>query len=116
MIKVKAYPTIVLGFMGSMDCLTTVIGILYFGAVEYNPLLSGIINTNIGAFVALKLMTTVFVCLTFFQAEKSLMKSENKDSKSFRRARMLLRIAGAGTIVFLVIVVTNNLIVLFNAV
>jgi hypothetical protein len=28
--------------MGSIDCITTVIGVLYFGAVELNPVLAGV--------------------------------------------------------------------------
>jgi hypothetical protein len=42
----KSYPTMLLALMGSMDCFTTVIGILYFGAVELNPFIAGVISTN----------------------------------------------------------------------
>ena len=112
--KVRAFPTLTLALLGSMDCLTTVLGILYFGAVECNPLIAGVVSTNIGAFIMLKLTTTVFVCLIFVQAEKILMKTQNKQSKAFTRTRKLLKLSYVGVIVFLVVVVANNLIVLAN--
>ena len=68
--RMGAYPTLLLALMGYMDCLTTVIGIMYFGAVELNPLISGIVSTNLSAFVALKITSTVTVCLIFIQTEK----------------------------------------------
>ncbi len=115
MMKMTGYPTVFLAFMGSMDCLTTVIGILYFGAVELNPLIAGVVSTNIPAFVVLKMTTTVFVCLIFVQAEKILMKTEDKNCKAFTCTNKLLKIAYVGVILFLVVVVVNNLMVLANA-
>ena len=111
-LKVRAYPTLLLASVGLMDCVTTVIGILYFGAVEYNPLLSGIVRTNIGAFIVLKLVTTGFVCLVFALAEGLLLKTPNKANKTFSRTYTLLKFAYAGTIIFLVITVLNNFLVL----
>jgi hypothetical protein len=115
MMKISTYP-LLLVLMGSMDCLTTVIGIAYFGAVEVNPLLAGIANRSLMAFVVLKLATTVVVCLFFVQAEKILMKTENKKTRAFSYTRMLLKIAYLGVIVFLAVVVTNNIIVLVRAI
>jgi len=110
--KVRAYPTLLLALIGSMDCATTVIGILYFGAVEYNPILSGLVSTNIVGFVVLKLATTLLVCLIFSFAEKILMKTPEKASKGFSRTYSLLKFAHAGTIIFLLITVANNFLVL----
>ncbi len=115
MMKIRTYPTLLLAFMGSMDCLTTVIGILYFGGIELNPFLSGIVHANLPAFVVIKLTTTAFVCLIFIQAEKILKQTPNKSTKSFNRTQKLLRISSAGVIIFLVIVVTNNILVLAPA-
>ncbi len=112
MMTAKAYPTFLLALMGSMDCLTTVIGILYFGAVELNPLLAGVASSNLPAFVVLKLATTVLVCAVFVQAEKMLMKSKDKTTKAFSFAHKMLRVSNVGVIGFLVIVVSNNLLVL----
>ncbi len=116
MMKIRSYPTFMLALMGSMDCLTTVIGILYFGAVELNPFIAGVVSTNLPAFVVLKLTTTVFVCLIFVQAEKILMRSEDKTSRAFLWTHKLLKVAYVGVIAFLVVVVGNNLWVLASAV
>ena len=100
--------------MGSMDCLTTVIGSLYFGTRELNPVLAGLVNSNIQAFVILKLTATVAVGLIFILAQKTLMRSSDKNSASFKIALRTLRIAYFSIILFFAIVVTNNLLVLFN--
>ena len=115
MMKVRTYPTLLLALMGSLDCLTTVIGILYYGAVEMNPLLSGVVSSNIAAFVVLKLASTVSVCLIFIQAERILMKTGNQTSRTFNWAKRFLKLATAGVIAFLCIVVANNIIVLVTA-
>ncbi len=113
--KVRAYPTLLLALIGSMDCVTTVIGILYFGAVEYNPILSSLVSTNIGAFVVLKLATTLLVCVVFSLAEKILMKTPDKANRAFSRTYSLLKFSYAGTIIFLTVTVTNNFLVLSKA-
>jgi hypothetical protein len=115
MMKVRTYPTLLLALMGSLDCVTTVIGILYYGAVELNPIMSGVVTTNIAAFVVLKLATTVSVCLIFIQAEKILLKTGNQASRTFTWTKRLLKLATAGVIAFLCLTVANNLIVLINA-
>lgn len=112
--KIRTYPTLLLALMGSMDCITTVIGILYFGAVELNPFIAGVVSTNLPAFVILKLTTTVFVCLIFIQAEKILMKTQN--TKAFSGTQAILEVGYVGVIVFLAVVVTNNAIMLANAI
>jgi len=114
MMRIKAYSSLLLVLMGSMDCLTTVIGMLYFGAVELNPFIAGIVSTNLPAFVILKLTTTIFVCLLFVQTEKILMKTSNKTTKAFNYTHKLLKLTYMGIIAFLVIVVANNLMVLAN--
>ena len=111
----RGYKTLLLVLMGSMDCLTTVIGILYFGAVELNPVIAGVVSMNLPAFVVLKLTTTAFVCLVFVRAEKILMSAENKTAKAFNYTHKMLKFANIGIIVFLVVVVANNLFVLANA-
>jgi hypothetical protein len=114
--RTRAYPMFLIVLMGSMDCLTTVIGILFFGAVELNPFIAGVVSTNLPAFVVLKLSTTIFVCLVFIQAEKVLMKTPNKATKSFNYTHKLLKLTYVGVIAFLAIVVFNNLIALANAI
>ena len=101
--------------MGSMDCLTTVIGIAYFGAVECNPFLAGVVSSNIAAFVFLKMVTTVFVGLLFIQADKILMRTQDKTTKTFTWTHRLLKAAYVGIVAFLVVVVVNNLFVLVTS-
>ena len=116
MLRIKGFPSLLLILMGTMDCATTVVGILYFGAVELNPFLTGIVNANLSAFIALKLTTTAFVILIFRQAEKMLMQTTNRNTRAFAWTFNLLRAAYVGILLFLVVVVANNVIVLVHAI
>jgi len=100
--------------MGSMDCATTVIGTHYFGTRELNPLIADLVHSNLPAFVVLKLTVTVAVGVIFVLAEKALMNNKNKTDKSFKIARNTLRVAYMGIVVFLTLVVTNNILVLLS--
>jgi hypothetical protein len=102
--------------MGSMDWLTTIIGILYFGAVEGNPFIADITRTSIPEFTAIKLSTTVFVGLLFCIADRILLRTQDKNSRSFRFTRLTLRGAYIAATVFLLIAVLNNLIVFAKAI
>jgi len=102
--------------MGSMDWLTTIIGIVYFGAVEGNPFLAEIARISLPAFTAIKLSTTIVVGLLFYKAEKILLRTQDKNSLSFRCTRIILRGAYLTATVFLLIAVLNNLIVVARAI
>jgi len=112
MLKKQLIPSLLLIIMGVIDCITTVIGILFHGATELNPIMAGVISTNIGAFLVVKLAATMIAASSFVLANKTLMKTENKSTKTFAYSSKLIKIASAGLIVFLVIVVANNLMVL----
>ncbi len=99
-----------------MDCLTTVIGVLYFGTVELNPIIAGLIKTNITAFVVVKLSVTLLVGVLFLAAQKTLLQAPNKDTKSYHIADAMLRGAFVGITVFLLIVVINNILVILQTV
>jgi membrane protein DedA with SNARE-associated domain len=101
-------------FMGSMDCLTTVIGTVYFGTQELNPLIAGLVNTNLLAFVIIKLAVTFSVGIIFVLAERALNNPNNPHDKSFKVAYVTLRVASVGIVVFLFLVVLNNVIVLLR--
>lgn len=103
-------------FLGSMDCLTTVVGATFFGTQELNPILSGLVSTDLSAFVVLKLAVTVAVGLIFIAAQKTLMCSSDHSSHSFHVASKILKAAYYSVLLFLVIVVVNNLLVLLSAV
>ena len=112
MLSVKVVPSLAIILIGSVDCLTTAIGILYFGAVERNPFLAGITTTNLPAFAAIKLGATIFAVLLFSLAEKTLMKAEDKSTKGYVCTRYVLRGAYAAVAVFLLIAVLNNIAVI----
>jgi hypothetical protein len=44
--KIQIFPSLLLILLGSMDCLTTVIGTRFFGAVELNPLIADLVGSN----------------------------------------------------------------------
>ena len=100
--------------MGSLDWVTTMIGILYFGAVEGNPFLAGLASTNLPAFTAIKLGTAVFVGFLFYQADKTLYRTENKSSKNFMLTRYLLKGAYLASAIFLLFAVLNNILTVAN--
>jgi len=94
--------------MGSFDWLTTIVGIIYFGAVEGNPFLGGLAKTNLFAFTAIKLGTAFFVGFLFYQAEKILSGAENQDRNAARWVRLILRGAYVVSLVFLAYALLNN--------
>lgn len=100
--------------MGTLDCLTTVVGTMYFGTKELNPIISGLLTTNLSC-VVVKLAVTVFVAVTFVLLEKILLKNAGIKDMSFRIAHNTLRAAYVGIICFLIVVVTNNIWVLLLA-
>lgn len=115
-LTMNMFPGLMLVLMGLMDCITTVVGVAIFGAIECNPLMAGLITTNLSAFITLKLTATVLICLAFIQAEKTLMRTKNKTSKTFAYTKKLLKTAFYCAIGSLVITVINNLIVLSQAI
>jgi hypothetical protein len=100
--------------MGSMDCLTTVLGALFFGTRELNPVLAGLVSSDIPGFVMLKLSVTVAVGLIFVLAQKTLMRTSDHTSNSFKIALKTLKMAYFSIVLLLSIVVANNILVLLH--
>ncbi len=115
MFVIRYYGSLILILMGTLDCLTTVVGTMYFGTKELNPFISGLLATNLSYFVVVKLAVTVFVAVTFVLLEKILLKNAGIKDMSFRIAHNTLRAAYVGIICFLIVVVTNNIWVLLLA-
>ena len=103
----KTAPSLIV-LIGSIDWLTTVVGIVYFGAVEANPFLAELASSNLAVFSVIKLGTAIFVGFLFYQAEITLSRIENRESKGFIRTRCILKGAYLISLIFLVIVVANN--------
>jgi hypothetical protein len=112
MLKKEIVPSLLIVLMGTIDCVTTAIGVLYFGAKELNPFMAGIVSTDIGAFLAVKITATTLVALSYILANKILSKTQNKSGKSFNISNKMLKVGYCGIIVFLFIVVANNLMIL----
>jgi hypothetical protein len=111
-LKSDVFPSFILILMGSIDCLTTVIGVLYYGAAEMNPLMTGIVSTNIAAFLALKISATFLIGFTYILAKRTLNKTQNKESTTFKYSNRLMKIVYTGLMVFLFIVIINNISIL----
>jgi hypothetical protein len=114
MLKEDIILSLLIILMGTLDCVTTVIGVLYSGAVELNPFMAGIVNTNISAFLVVKIGGTIFIALTYILARQVLMRMPNKSGKAFNYSSKLLRFTYAGLVSFLSIVVANNLLILIR--
>jgi len=54
--------------MGFLDWLTTVSGVLFFGAAEVNPLVSGLTRSSMLLFSAAKLTAVVLAGFAFYKA------------------------------------------------
>ena len=115
MLNIKTIPSLSLLTVGTIDWLTTVIGIAYFGAIEANPFMAQLTSTNLLLFTIVKLSTTIMVGLIFYKAEKTLLSTENKESKSFKITHIGLRITYVGATIALLIAVINNILVVTQA-
>ena len=111
-LKAEVFPSFLIILLGSIDCITTVIGVTYFGAAELNPFMTGIVSTNIIAFLALKISATFLIGFTYILAKKTLNKSVDKNTKTFKYSNRFMKVAYAGLTIFLIITVINNLTVL----
>jgi hypothetical protein len=112
MLRVRAIPSLTLVLMGYVDWLTTIIGIFYFGAVEINPFFAELTRTNLVAFTAVKLTSTIFVSLLYYLGERMLFRLKDKNSKSYLCARITLRGGYVIITVILLSAILNNLIVI----
>jgi hypothetical protein len=110
--KLATIPSAILIIMGMIDCITTYIGVSYFGAAELNPFLVGIVSTNILAFLALKVTATFCIGGTYVLANKMLYKTEDKTTRTFKISNIFMKVVYAGLVMFLVAVVINNMTIL----
>ena len=111
-LKTEVFPSFLIILLGSIDCLTTMIGVMYFGASELNPFMTGIVNSSIFAFLVLKISATFLIGFTYLLAKKTLNKSMDKSTKTFKYSSKLIKGVYAGLLIFLLITVVNNLVIL----
>lgn len=116
MLRAKAGLSLALVIAGSMDLLTTIIGIAFFGAVESNPFIASIAGASLPAFTVIKIATTACLGFLFYKGEHMLLEIQDKASRSFKCSRVLLRGACVAATGFLLFAVVNNLIVVANTI
>lgn len=87
---------------GLLDLVTTVVGVTCFGAVEANPLLSGITMASPLVFGGIKLLAIVAIGLMFYKAGSAVGVGLNG---------RFLQFSYSLSLVFMTYVVTNNCLV-----
>ena len=113
MTKKDLIPSLLVVLLGAIDCITTVLGTVYYGAKEMNPFMAGIVS-NLGEFVFIKIFATIFVASTYLISRHILLRMPKDAGKSSARSLKLLQVVYFGLVAFLAIVVINNLIILLG--
>jgi Domain of unknown function (DUF5658) len=93
----------ILALMGTLDWLTTVVGITNFGASEANPLMAGLTGTSLLLFTDVKLSTIALVGLLFYKS-----CSAEISGGKFQLGRYFPDVGYSLSLVFLTFVVVNN--------
>lgn len=112
--QIRTAPSLLV-LMESLDWLTTIVGITYFGAVEANPFIAGLARTNLYLFTFIKLGTAFFVGYLFYQADKTLNHVAAQGSKTTKRVRLLLKTTYFVALAFLLFAVLNNILTFTTA-
>ncbi len=112
MFRVKAGLSLALVVAGLLDLLTTIVGIVFFGAVESNPFIAGIAGASLPAFTVVKIATTACLGLMFYKGERMLLEIQDKATRSFKCTNVMLKGACVAATGFLLFAVVNNLIVM----
>jgi len=116
MFSIRSVPSPVMVLSGTMDWLTTIIGIFFFGAVESNPFMAGFTGNGLFTFTVVKLSITFVVAFLFHKADRALLTDMNKKSRSFAFSRIILKGAYIMSTALLIAAVVNNVTVLLRAV
>jgi hypothetical protein len=69
MVKKEVFLCVTIILIGTLDWLTTVVGAVFFGATETNPLLASLTQSNMLLFSAVKLSAITLTGLLFYKAE-----------------------------------------------
>lgn len=96
--------------VGFIDWLTTVTGVIFFGATEVNPMLSGLTKSSLILFSAVKLSAVVIVGLAFYAAT-AICKSQ---TDGWRLTKRFVYVGYSLTFLMLTAVVSSNMITLFR--
>jgi hypothetical protein len=91
-------------FIGTLDWLTTIVGVAFFGATETNFLLAGLTRSNMLLFSAVKLSAITLTGLVFYKAETK----AKLTSQISPMAKKFLTSGYAICLLTLTLVVANN--------
>ncbi len=94
--------------LGVLDWVTTITGVVFFGATEQNVLLANLIQSNLFIFSTLKLTAVIFVALCFCKAANL-----SRHSIKVGGTASFLNISYLMTTTLLLTVVSSNLFALF---
>jgi hypothetical protein len=96
--------------MGFLDLVITIVGMVFFGAVEVNPLLSGLTQTSILFLVGIKSSAVLFTGFLFYKGASIAELSVGASSLGIR----FLEFGYFASLTFLTIVVANNIVTIFQ--
>jgi hypothetical protein len=113
-LKSEVFPSFLIILLGSIDCITTVVGVIYFGASEINPFMTSIVSSSIAGFLVLKISATFLIGFTYVYAKRTLNKTMDKSTKAFNVSCKVMKGAYAGIMIFFMVTVINNLMVLMG--
>jgi hypothetical protein len=87
--------------IGTLDWLTTIVGVVFFGATENNPLLANFTQTNLLLFSAIKLTAITITGLLFYKAETKTKRSNEFSPllKKFVNSGYILSLFALSTVV-----------------
>ena len=114
MLKREAIPSLLIVVMGLLDCVTTIVGVVFSGDKEMNPAMAFIVNSNVGAFLAVKVAATVFIAFTYVLARKVLMDMPDKNNRTFSYSMRGLTFVYLGLVGVLGFAIANNLLILIH--
>jgi len=109
MVKLQALICSALFLLGGADLLTTVVGVTGKGAVEINPLLATLTQTDIVGFIGLKMVSVLLIGALFFGAAK-IAKTSNINIVG----KYFVPSASIACCLMMTVVVANNLLVIIN--
>jgi hypothetical protein len=95
--------------VGFIDWLTTVSGVLFFGATEVNPLLFGLTRSSMILFSLVKLSAVALIGFAFYKAA-----TISKTTNSWHFTKKFLYTGYSLTLLALTAVVTSNITTIFR--
>lgn len=98
--------------LGILDWLTTVLGVHYLGAVEFNPLFAGVVSSNVLVFSVIKLAAAILIGLLFYIGYAA----EETTGINSRLGKLFLGSGYYASLTTLTAVVANNIIVVISTI